>query len=113
MVILAILTFACTEVIGPTWLFSPLNIVIDLPLVKRVGRKLGVNALVFVVDQDCLGFVLTLGDGCDSRSRGVSAIGATACPYGGCGRRRSRAVVRAIDGTGGGLTVELKNTSEV
>jgi len=40
--------------VGPAWLFSPLDIVVELPLVQRVGGELGVDTLIVVIDKDCL-----------------------------------------------------------
>jgi len=54
MIILAIFTCALAEVVVSTWLFCSLDVVIELPLVERVRSKLRVDALIFVVDKDCL-----------------------------------------------------------
>jgi hypothetical protein len=94
MIILAILACAFIEVVIPTWLFGSLDVVVELPLVEGVRSKLRVDALIFVVDQDCLSVVLALG--------------------GGCGGNRSGLKLGAVEGArGGALVVVLEHSGEI
>jgi len=71
MIILAIFACAFAEVEVSTWLPCSLEVVVELPLVERVGRELWVDALTFGIDKDCLAGVLALCGGCGGRRSGV------------------------------------------